>query len=249
MLDIQWTPHSQRDGDLLAVATSTGSITFYLLDLESGSVNLNFLSRKVVAEPSILVLSIAWHPCQPHVIGFTLSDGSVRFAKSPSGSWSGQDELIQLIDVHQHELEAWTLAFAGNEINDVMSGGDDVVLQTSSVNSQNASFKWKDGRLHQAGVTAILPLTSDLIITGSYDDYIRLIHIPAAGKRRVLAELDLGGGVWRMKFLDQSHQTRQTRIPSMETTKQGSERLPEAQRFVPKLYFLPCMRCPSILRT
>ena len=246
-MDIQWSPHNQRYGDLLAVATSIGSITFYLLDLESESVNFNILSWKVVAEPAMLVLSIAWHPYQPHVIGFTLSDGSVRFAESPSGNWSSQDELIQITNVHQHELEAWTLAFVGDELNDLMSGGDDVVLQTSSVNSQNVSFKWKDRKLHQAGVTAILPLTNDLIITGSYDDYIRLITIPAAGRRQVLGELNLGGGVWRMKFLN--HQTRQTRIPSMESTKQGSERLPEAQRFVPKLYFFPCMMKHSILRT
>lgn len=244
MLDIQWTPHNLQHGNLLAVATSTGLITVYRLDLESERVDLTFLTRKLVADPSILVLSIAWHPHQPHVIGITLSNGNVCLLHDSAGISSAQNEVMEVRDIHKHELEAWTLAFAGDESKDVLSGGDDVVLQNSFINGGTASFKWKDRRLHEAGVTAILPLTNDLIITGSYDDYIRLISTPAAGRRQVLASLNLGGGVWRMKSLDS-----RTRIPTVESTKQAPERLPEVERFVPKLYFFPCMRKQSILRT
>jgi diphthamide biosynthesis protein 7 len=55
---------------------------------------------------------------------------------------------------------------------------------------------------HEAGVTAILPLANDLLITGSYDDNIRLIAAPPVGRRQVAAELNLGGGVWRLRMLD-----------------------------------------------
>ncbi|KAL4937999.1 hypothetical protein BDV06DRAFT_63401 [Aspergillus oleicola] len=62
---------------------------------------------------------------------------------------------------------------------------------------------------HTAGVTSILPLPislahplaagSPLLLTGSYDEYIRVYH--AAGKGKVLGELGLGGGVWRLQIL------------------------------------------------
>lgn len=73
---------------------------------------------------------------------------------------------------------------------------------------------------HEAGVTAILPLPlpistsssldlGDILLTGGYDDYVRVYSTydtrPGAAKTRpkVLAELYIGGGVWRLKFLDE----------------------------------------------
>lgn len=61
------------------------------------------------------------------------------------------------------------------------------------------------GRHHSAGVTAILPLPLPLLedapvlLTGSYDEYLRVYHATMKGK--VLAEICLGGGVWRLQLL------------------------------------------------
>jgi hypothetical protein len=71
-----------------------------------------------------------------------------------------------------------------------------------------ATLLWTDRKSHEAGVTSILPLANDLLITGSYDDRIRLLSAPAVGRRKVLAELDLGGGVWRLKMLGSGHGQR-----------------------------------------
>jgi len=114
--------------------------------------------------------------------------------------------------VFEHGLEAWTLAFTtgwDDEEDDddgqmgVLSGGDDLVLQLSNWDgSAGSTPRWQDRKIHQAGVTAILPLGHELIVTGSYDDRIRLISAPSiGGRRQVLAELDLGGGVWRLVLL------------------------------------------------
>lgn len=54
-------------------------------------------------------------------------------------------------------------------------------------------------KFHNAGVTAILPLQPGLILTGSYDDHIRLIRIQP--RPSILTEFNLGGGVWRLKLL------------------------------------------------
>ena len=68
--------------------------------------------------------------------------------------------------------------------------------------------RW-DARTHGAGVTAILPLPvpelhSEFVLTGSYDEYVRLL-VPSRYKRwQCDAEARLGGGVWRLKLLRSS---------------------------------------------
>ncbi|KAK4927738.1 hypothetical protein LTR28_011965 [Elasticomyces elasticus] len=86
----------------------------------------------------------------------------------------------------------------------IFSGGDDAVLQfwtSEDVEGSMVDVSWKDRRIHSAGVTAILPLTGNIVVTGSYDDRIRVIRAPHRGRREVLAELNLGGGVWRIKLM------------------------------------------------
>jgi diphthamide biosynthesis protein 7 len=61
-------------------------------------------------------------------------------------------------------------------------------------------------RHHTAGVTAILPLPVPLVddapilLTGSYDEGLRVYHASRRGE--VLAEENLEGGVWRLQLLD-----------------------------------------------
>lgn len=61
-------------------------------------------------------------------------------------------------------------------------------------------------RHHTAGVTSILPLPVPLIddapilLTGSYDEGLRVYHASRRGE--VLAEESLGGGVWRLQLLN-----------------------------------------------
>ncbi|GAW26655.1 putative WD-40 repeat-containing protein [Rosellinia necatrix] len=66
---------------------------------------------------------------------------------------------------------------------------------------------------HTAGVTAILPLPlvlsngSRIVVTGSYDDRLRIysIHPQVSGAMlrppKLSAEKNLGGGVWRLKLV------------------------------------------------
>ncbi|GAM40896.1 hypothetical protein TCE0_041r13604 [Talaromyces pinophilus] len=65
-----------------------------------------------------------------------------------------------------------------------------------------------EARHHPAGgVTSILPLPimhlvkwAPIILTGSYDEYIRVYHATLKGS--VLAEKRLGGGVWRLQIIN-----------------------------------------------
>lgn len=103
------------------------------------------------------------------------------------------------------------------------SGGDDSTLRFTScqVEKQNdgdaaAATPYAPVKVpgHTAGVTAILPVDvmfrdgSSLVITGSYDDHLRayaiqLLHETyGMRKSKLLTEINLGGGVWRLKLID-----------------------------------------------
>jgi diphthamide biosynthesis protein 7 len=135
-------------------------------------------------------------------------------------------------DLNNHsDLEAWTLAFAPPQPQSptmpqaLYTGGDDSKLRVLAFPSiasirhtleeiQSASAGGAQGlRGHEAGVTAILPLPlgtvagKDILLTGSYDDHVRVyaVHDYRPGQSRnpkILAENNLGGGVWRLKLMN-----------------------------------------------
>jgi diphthamide biosynthesis protein 7 len=121
----------------------------------------------------------------------------------------------------------------------LLSGGDDCTLRilnmstapivpdsTVSINTEFDAFD--NGRRvfkpHASGVTFILPLPvskSDvacILLTGGYDDFVRVyttydfrVNKHTHSKPRVLAELNLGGGVWRLRFL---HNYEKRKMPN-----------------------------------
>ncbi|THY66742.1 WD40 repeat-like protein, partial [Aureobasidium pullulans] len=216
ILDIHFSPH---DPPLLAVAGSTGCVQLFNLQSTSSSASLSPLSTYQYFDPSTLVLSLAWHPIIPSIIGVTTSPGQVYLVDTslPAAEVEGTAK-----EILAHELEAWTLSFSASGTA-VFSGGDDATLRFSALPSsfltstttptasneddeqeeQQYLPTWQDRRSHQAGVTAILSLPSeqDTLITGSYDDNIRVLYAPLQGRKQVLAEENLEGGVWRLKML------------------------------------------------
>jgi diphthamide biosynthesis protein 7 len=202
---------------MFGAATSTGSIGFYHLT-RSPEDDIKIVHNTTVQyfAEDILITAFQWHPIDDS-IGLTLTTGEVCLMPCkpidvPDMASSGS--------VVTHHLEAWTLAFSATGVG-VYSGGDDSALKyTDLAENLQHSIKdthiaeygdmkrapWSDRKIHGAGVTAILPLYStedgSTILTGSYDDHIRLINAPTAGRRTVLAELNLGGGVWRLKLLN-----------------------------------------------
>jgi diphthamide biosynthesis protein 7 len=122
-------------------------------------------------------------------------------------------------------LETWCTVISPVPSNPeqftLYSGGDDSVLNyaTCSITGPDAD---DDSSLevevvfgpmqvpgHNAGVTAIQPLPcgKDIVVTGSYDDRIRVYSIQGLHetygmrKTKLLAEDNLGGGVWRLRLI------------------------------------------------
>lgn len=211
MLDIEWSPHS---AGLLAVATSTGTLELYNL-----RDKLHHQATFRIGEETDLVLDLAWHPAEPHTIGLTLSGGKVLLCRATD--WA--DTSFTLQHVCDHTLEPWTLAFSADGSN-IFSGGDDMLLQCRDITADTTIGVWQDSKLHSAGITAILPLTEDLVVTGSYDDHIRLLHRPRGKRPTVLAETDLEGGVWRLKLVEETVEAPKSQEANKEAVPAETER-------------------------
>lgn len=194
ILDLHFNPH---DPHLLAVASSTGSIQLFHLTTTTPASLLPLQTHQFFS-PQTLVLSLSWHPTNPSLLGTTLSNGQVHLLNLSTPDAEPKHLLT-------HELEAWTLAFSPSG-EEIYSGGDDAALRFSNnvlIAEEGTALQWCDQRAHTAGVTAILPLVGEenVVLTGSYDDCMRVLYTPLQGRRQVLAEENLEGGVWRLKML------------------------------------------------
>jgi diphthamide biosynthesis protein 7 len=220
ILDIHFLTHVPSSN--FGVATSTGAFAIY--ELESWTRNPKIVHIKTIQyfPEDVLITAFTWHP-ESYMVGMTLSDGRVCLGVIDVED-EGKSEAPGHVDLVTHELEAWTLAFMPDG-KGLMSGGDDSAIKMIELSDEPEEIvkserytparymSWSDKKIHGAGVTAILPLHVDdengLVLTGSYDDHVRLLRVAAAGRREVLADMNLGGGVWRLKLLD-----RQPKLPA-----------------------------------
>lgn len=169
----------------------------------------------------------------PHCISLavTLSSGDIKLLEVWWDMNSKPSSLTDFLVVSEaginpaHALEAWTVAFAelshhADHEQFLLSGGDDSVLALHSLKPQpepahvEAAQLFQDRKSHGAGVTAILPVLdasrvsprTRAFVTGSYDEHIRVFTVEERTpyKRKVVAQLPLGGGVWRLRTLSET---------------------------------------------
>lgn len=214
VLDLHFSPH---EPSTFAVATSTGAICLFLLDQTNGA-HLVSLKAVQITDPSVLVLSLAFKPSSS-ILAVSLSTGQIAI-------FDHKMPHTTLRMVEAHSLEAWmvawsvlpgaggaTVLYSGGDDSALCRHGENLLLQNLQVDEDNPVENAyepmsRDTKTHGAGVTAILPVPvsgasdQELLLTGSYDEHIRLLE-PASTRRRskVLAEKRLGGGVWRLKLL------------------------------------------------
>ncbi|KAJ4356709.1 uncharacterized protein N0V89_004745 [Didymosphaeria variabile] len=228
--DLQFAPaidiqNGNADAGSFAVASSTGSVALYRL-LASDIADSIFPNPTIVHlytiqyfPKDILITSLDWR--RHDLAAMTLSSGQVCLGRLSDPSV----DAVLSVELMQHDFQAWHCSFVvtkeGSETPfGLISGGDDATLRYTPIGADQISelelggnltvsptqtMPWADKKIHQAGVTAVMPIgrssTGFLVITGSYDDHIRLLHIPDTGRREVLAEAYLEGGVFRIKLV------------------------------------------------
>ena len=230
VLDLHFHPFHAT---FFTASTSTGSLALYQMHYDS-ETQPRMIPRFVLQiwEPTILVTSFAWNPYYRNKLAASLATGEIVHCYITSQAWTeglrhpDGEEQEELTDIerqwfptetlYSHDMEAWTVAFTPNG-KDIVSGGDDAVVrgigsqwsaQSQENNEGKDEIKWTSKNLHGAGVTAVLPISAQLFLTGSYDEHIRLYRLPEATagalvtREGALAEAKLDGGVWRLKLLD-----------------------------------------------
>ena len=90
--------------------------------------------------------------------------------------------------------EAWTCSIDKWNNNLVYSGGDDSKFNLWDLRALNTPSKSKR---RDAGVTSFLSYKENQLIVGSYDEKICMYDI--RNLKQSLDELNLGGGIWRIK--------------------------------------------------
>lgn len=195
--------------------------------------SLSVLSIPTLDE-DVLFTYFSWHPTIPGFMAITTASGQVNLVqidRDYQGLQVVKDSAIT------HSLEAWVVTFAPPSpvpktgaqegLFTILSGGDDSALRYASCAYNASGSDMADSPLtiayppvsvpgHNAGVTAILPLPiatssgSHLVLTGSYDDTLRIYTITplhttyGMRKATLLAEKNLGGGVWRLNIIGEA---------------------------------------------
>lgn len=108
----------------------------------------------------------------------------------------GQDSIVKKKNWKAHAFEAWTCAFDKWNPNVVYTGGDDTFMHIYDIRADEAQQTIKS-RSHIAGVTSLLSYSENRLITGSYDEQLRIFD--TRSWRQPIAELQLFGGIWRIK--------------------------------------------------
>ncbi|XP_011181729.2 diphthine methyltransferase-like [Zeugodacus cucurbitae] len=194
ILDMKWLVNETNEQPLLATVDSYGQLEIY----EFADDTLKTVSSLNINSDcdDLLALSLDWRRA---------AENSSQFQILVSDSKGGVSVIdyepkigLKLTNVFAaHGFEAWTCAFDRWDLNRLYSGGDDCILQAYDLRSNSRIFTNKS---HNAGVTCLLshPMHEHLLVTGSYDEYLRTFD--TRSMKQPLGELNLGGGIWRLKI-------------------------------------------------
>ena len=225
MLDLKFSP---KKDDTFAVAGSNGTLETFLLNVPN-TVSLTKVHSLQICDTSVLVLSLDWCTIAGYEnrLALSLSDGRLVVV-----TLTLREPCIHF---KAHSLEAWSVAWDSLDSAISYSGGDDSAfcihknwiqqLENETVCQKHEEAKIdekvmeyvpfsRDLKLHGAGVTAILPIGQNehgdvFVITGSYDEYLRVLKRRSNSKTwNSEVEMHLGGGVWRLNLIDKLVQKR-----------------------------------------
>ncbi|KAJ2586869.1 hypothetical protein H4R99_008329, partial [Coemansia sp. RSA 1722] len=208
IFDIKWSYSRVSGKELVGVATADGNVSVFSANSQS---NQGFLTQVCATEGSTsdgsMCCSLDWSnrlsSTDTPSIAASYSDGAVRLLRF-------SESRLEIVDQWQaHEAEAWITSFDYWNPSVVFSGGDDSRLKgwdtRAKVDSSSPIFNL---RRHQAGVCSVHSNfhRQHMLATGGYDDAVMVWDTRMM--RRPLAETNVGGGVWRLKW----HPTEPTQL-------------------------------------
>lgn len=152
--------------------------------------------REIVGEKisSSMCLCLDWNPSATSIL-VGLSDGCVSLASFSES----QLEIIQ--EWKAHDFELWAASFDIHQPQLVYTGSDDCKFSCWDLRDSLSNLVFQNSKVHKMGVCCIAKSPSDpnTLLTGSYDEYLRLWDVRSISKPVNKTSVCLGGGVWRVK--------------------------------------------------
>ncbi|KAL3623938.1 hypothetical protein CASFOL_032754 [Castilleja foliolosa] len=201
IFDIKWSPgHLQSpDKPLLAQADADGCVKIYRLQCsdsdgsEISGTSLNEVTGQTIS--SSMCLCIDWNQSATS-LAVGLSSGSVSIVSLHEA------QLETLHEWKAHDFELWAASFDIQQPMLVYTGSDDCKFSCWDLRddpSNNSVFQ--NTKAHKMGICCIAksPFDPNTLLTGSYDEYLRVWDVRSSSKPVSESSICLGGGVWRIK--------------------------------------------------
>ncbi|KAJ0989025.1 hypothetical protein J5N97_007381 [Dioscorea zingiberensis] len=192
VFDIKWNPSGDGARPLLAQVDAIGSLALHELVDNQGTVLRKVCTQEI---SPWMCLCVDWHPSAEQ-ISVGLAAGSVALVQV-------RESCLQNLQLWAaHEYEVWTASFDVHRHQLLYTGADDCSFCCWDVRTSPSNIVFRNSKSHTMGVCCIAlnPANSNMLLTGSYDEFLRVWDVRLTSKPVNERSLSLGGGVWRIKF-------------------------------------------------
>lgn len=215
ILDLKIIREFETEVDVpFITAHSTGTLNFWHFNKSNNAIEFKE-SIDVTGDSTVLITSVHIKETQNQdmlTILCTATDGSAAIVTINNSNGNHNIEYVG----EMHDLECWTGDFGNNSLlnNCFFTGGDDSVIKLFDMRQSLDTSVWSNSRIHEAGVVSIKTNAKtsaktgnmNTILTGSYDDNIRMFDLRMMGSDVYLGKIpplnirnkNLNGGVWRI---------------------------------------------------
>ena len=203
------TPSCALSSTMVALALSDGTVR--IVDACCGDEAARSVAEEAGAPAMALFVDTLVSPDLTS-LAVSYSDGCIHVLNAtPDG------RLVETRSWEAHSLEAWMATWSRSPSrrgNVIYSGGDDAIFQAWDLREANSGDAtparlFLDRKSHGAGVTCITELprathdtnggTETTVVTGSYDNTLRIWDWRNTSKPVLQTSFGMGGGVWRVK--------------------------------------------------
>ncbi|PIN08240.1 hypothetical protein CDL12_19197 [Handroanthus impetiginosus] len=206
IFDIKWSPVLlQNPGcPLLAQADADGYVRIYSLQgsdsddsetidlwLNTGN-SLNEIYSKCIS--SSMCLCIDWNSSATSM-AVGLSDGSVSIVSLHESKLNISREW------KAHDFELWAASFDIQQPMLLYTGSDDCKFSCWDLRDDPSNLVFQNMKSHTMGICCIAKSPGDpnTLLTGSYDECLRIWDLRSISRPVNESSISLGGGVWRIK--------------------------------------------------
>lgn len=197
IFDIKWNPVQGGATPLLAQADADGFVRIHGLECPGGSTlaDAKLKESSCINISSAMCLCLDWNPLATS-LAVGLSDGSVSIASLAESQLSVEQQW------KAHEFELWAASFDIHQPNVVYTGSDDCKFSGWDLREASSMPAFRNSKIHKMGICCIVKSPNDphFLLTGCYDERLRVWDVRSISKPVNETSVCLGGGVWRVKY-------------------------------------------------